>query len=85
MATIVEIKKGKRAHVKGASEIVLAMCTRCLNDKGEDVELTKENREKHEALIQQMAEGALRTICLAYRDSSSGNPFVCCPPFVSQA
>jgi len=73
MATVVSISKGKmRSHVKGASEIVLGMCTHHLNLKGESVPLTDADKKKYEALIQNMAEGALRTICLAYRDASEG-------------
>jgi len=75
MATVVSISKGQmRSHVKGASEIVLGMCSHHLNLKGESVPLTDADKKKYEALIQNMAEGALRTICLAYRDASGGPP-----------
>mmetsp|Transcript_9465 Transcript_9465/g.9189 ORF Transcript_9465/g.9189 Transcript_9465/m.9189 type:complete len:973 (+) Transcript_9465:1130-4048(+) len=59
----------KRLHIKGAAEYVLANCTHYLNEQGERVELdptTKNHLIKD--VIKGFAEGALRTICCAYRD-----------------
>jgi Ca2+-transporting ATPase len=73
MATVVTVAKDKmRSHVKGASEIVLNMCTHQLNPQGQVIPLTSAEKKKLEGLIQSMAEGALRTICLAYRETSAG-------------
>ncbi len=59
----------KRLHIKGAAEIVLASCSHYLNDKGERVSLTPEIKEHIiKNVIEEYAKGALRTICMAYKD-----------------
>ncbi len=76
MATIVNIKNPTvknenefRVHAKGASEIVLAKCSRYLDGEGKVVELTDDKRnELIKSVVEAMASEGLRTICIAYRD-----------------
>jgi magnesium-transporting ATPase (P-type) len=59
----------KRLHVKGAAEIVLGSCSHYINEVGEHTTLTDEMREYIiKDVIETFAKGALRTICLAYKD-----------------
>ncbi|CAG8510265.1 12139_t:CDS:10 [Ambispora leptoticha] len=76
MTTVIKLatpsKDGEyRVHVKGASEIVLGSCTRYIDGDGNVKELDSKTKGKFEKTIQNFAEGALRTICLGYRDVSS--------------
>ncbi|OBZ82739.1 Calcium-transporting ATPase 2, partial [Choanephora cucurbitarum] len=93
MATIIRIphpvKKGEyiyRAHVKGASEILVENCNQILTlnaSKYKSVEhdfdiktrpLTNEDRNRMERIIQSYATRSLRTLGLAYRDFESWPP-----------
>ena len=68
-----EYKYDKRLHVKGAAEIVLNTCSHYLNADGERLELTNDKKEEIiNDVITSFAEGALRTICLAYKDLKEG-------------
>lgn len=59
----------KRLHVKGAAEIVLSHCSHYLNANGELLELSEEMKTFIiKEVIENFAKGALRTICLAYKD-----------------
>ncbi|KAK9678466.1 hypothetical protein RND81_11G213300 [Saponaria officinalis] len=60
------------AHTKGASEIVLAACDKVINAKGEVVPLNGEVLEHLKVTIDQFAGEALRTLCLAYMELSTG-------------
>ncbi len=60
-----------RLYCKGASEWILKDCTHHLNENGEVVPLTEEKRKFLEKHILSMAEKALRTLCLSYRDFPS--------------
>ncbi|TXG55876.1 hypothetical protein EZV62_017189 [Acer yangbiense] len=64
-------KGGFRAFCKGASEIILEMCDKIVNAKGEAVTLSKEQRKITTDVINSFACEALRTLCLAYRDIDS--------------
>lgn len=64
-----------RAHVMGASEVVFSKCKYILNLDGSTSLLTNETRKLGEDVILEMAEGGLRTICLAYREISPGEDF----------
>ncbi|KAL5760390.1 hypothetical protein ACOSP7_018906 [Xanthoceras sorbifolium] len=64
-------KGGFRAFCKGASEIILEMCDKIVNAKGEAVPLSEEQRKKTTDVITSFACEALRTLCLAYRDIES--------------
>ncbi|XP_078435609.1 calcium-transporting ATPase 10, plasma membrane-type-like [Wolffia australiana] len=72
MAVVVELPgEGLRAHCKGASELVLAMCDRVLGSSGEVLPLEEEARAGLESTIESFAREALRTLCLAYREVDS--------------
>ncbi|GAM26529.1 hypothetical protein SAMD00019534_097040 [Acytostelium subglobosum LB1] len=60
--------KTVRFYQKGASEIVLAQCTRYIDATGETRPLTPEVYQELENVITKFATDALRTIGLAYRD-----------------
>ena len=60
-----------RLYCKGASEWILKDCTHYVNEQGEVVQLTEEKRKALERHILSMAEKALRTLCLSYRDFGS--------------
>lgn len=59
---------GKRLHVKGASEMVLATCSHYLNEAGEKVPLDDNVLSLIKDKIEEYARGALRTIAFAYKD-----------------
>ncbi|KAA8515612.1 hypothetical protein F0562_018777 [Nyssa sinensis] len=66
---------GLRAFCKGASEIILDMCDKIVNEVGESVPLSGEQRKSITDVINSFACEALRTICLAFKDieDSSNN------------
>lgn len=67
----------KRLHVKGAAEIVLATCSKYINEDGKTEDLTEDMKSFIiSSVIEEYAKGALRTICLAYKDliESEGGP-----------
>ncbi|XP_008244263.1 PREDICTED: calcium-transporting ATPase 4, plasma membrane-type-like [Prunus mume] len=67
---------GKRAFCKGASEIVLGMCNKFIDFKGESVILSREQVKNITDVINSFASEALRTLCLAFKnidDSSIEN------------
>ncbi|TXG52529.1 hypothetical protein EZV62_021698 [Acer yangbiense] len=74
MGVVLELPEGGfRAHCKGASEIVLALCDKFINSNGEVVPLTEALVNHLNDTIEQFANEALRTLCLAYMDI--GNKF----------
>ena len=78
MATVLKLRNGLyRMLVKGASEILLAQCTRIVEDptKGmHDVSLTPEYHETLTQVIDEYASRSLRTIGLVYRDFEQWPP-----------
>ncbi|KAM7212690.1 hypothetical protein V8F06_011941 [Rhypophila decipiens] len=73
MATVVKLPNGKfRAYAKGASEILLAQCTKVISDASADepevVDLTEEDHEMFSQTITSYAGQTLRTIGSSYRD-----------------
>lgn len=59
----------KRLHVKGAAEMVLTHCSHYINEEGHTVELGEDMKNFIiKEVIEEFAKGALRTICLAYKD-----------------
>ena len=58
-------------YSKGASEIILSRCTTILDADGRRVPLTDSVRAEANKHISHMANEALRTIGLAYREVSS--------------
>ncbi|GAB2295561.1 Alpha carbonic anhydrase 4 [Dionaea muscipula] len=63
---------GKRAFCKGASEIVLRMCSRTIDANGEPVDLSPEQVNYVSGIINGFASEALRTLCLAFKDLDDG-------------
>ncbi|KAL8125004.1 hypothetical protein AgCh_012616 [Apium graveolens] len=79
MAVVLELPEGgKRAHTKGASEIVLAACDKVMNSNGEVVSLDEEILNHLKVTIDEFASEALRTLCLGYveleNEFSADNP-----------
>ncbi|KAK7283255.1 hypothetical protein RIF29_12657 [Crotalaria pallida] len=59
---------GFRAHCKGASEIILAVCDKFVDSNGEVVSLDENTINHLQDTIDKFAGEALRTLCLAYID-----------------
>merc|ERR1712159_622305 len=71
MSTVIPIENGKklRMYTKGASEIVLSKCQSVLDANGEPVHFSIQDRKKlQDRVIASMADNALRTIAIAYKD-----------------
>lgn len=66
----------KRVHMKGASEIVLGNCTKWMNQDGDIIDLEDGMKQQLLKTIEVYAKGALRTICMAYKDlkANEGGP-----------
>jgi len=67
MSVVVPEGEGSRVYCKGASEIVVELCTSCMTADGV-VAMTPELKQRLLDDITQMASSGLRTICLGYRD-----------------
>lgn len=65
----------KRAHLKGAAEIVLKSCNTYLNSEGETVMLNEESMNMITNVISNMTERALRVLALAYKDLTNTTDF----------
>lgn len=78
MAVTIRLANGKfRMMVKGASEILIAKCSRIVSDptKGfEDSPLTADQTETLNGIVSNYASRSLRTIALLYRDFSEWPP-----------
>ncbi|KAL8528824.1 hypothetical protein ACS0TY_006323 [Phlomoides rotata] len=73
MGVVLELPEGGlRAHTKGASEIVLAACDKVINSNGEVVPLDEVAFKHLTDTIEQFANEALRTLCLAYVELENG-------------
>ncbi|CAO2828177.1 unnamed protein product [Amaranthus hypochondriacus] len=69
MGVVLELNGGGlRAHTKGASEIVLASCSKVVNANGDIVPLDAELLEHLKVTINEFASESLRTLCLGYMD-----------------
>ncbi|CAN1256208.1 Putative calcium-transporting ATPase 11, plasma membrane-type, partial [Linum perenne] len=69
MSSLVALPEGGlRAFCKGASEIVLKMCDKIVDDNGEVADLSEEQVNSISDIINEFASDALRTLCLAYKD-----------------
>lgn len=74
MTTVVSMDSGPvlsrvRVFVKGASERILALCNSIMTDDGDVKQLSLDMKKTIEtSVIDEMAQRALRTICVAYRD-----------------
>lgn len=71
MSTMVEQKSGFRLYTKGASEIILSLCTHYLNDETmHSVPMTNNENAQISKNIKQWASEGLRTFALAYKDTA---------------
>ena len=62
----------KRLHVKGASEIVKNCCSHYLDESGKVRQMTDATKMSLDAVINDYAKQALRTIALGYKDIIPG-------------
>ncbi|GMF17371.1 unnamed protein product [Phytophthora fragariaefolia] len=73
MAAIVRRGDGSsRLYSKGAAEVILTRATKFIDIDGNIQELTSKKRDELGRIIRQMAESALRTICVGHRDFAGG-------------
>jgi len=63
-------------YCKGASEVIVDLCSKYINDKGNEVKLTETKRNELKKIINTMAQKQLRTICLAHRVVTINNKAV---------
>ncbi|GJV69026.1 putative calcium-transporting ATPase 11, plasma membrane-type protein isoform X4 [Tanacetum coccineum] len=69
MSVITTLPDGTtRAFCKGASEIVLGLCDKIIDDNGEIVPLSEKKAKYITSVINEFADNALRTLSLAYID-----------------
>ena len=69
---IVQLPDGTvRLYCKGASEWIMKDANKILNKEGTAIAMTSVKREELNKLIDQMANRALRTLCLAHKDYSN--------------
>ncbi|CAI6273385.1 unnamed protein product [Periconia digitata] len=77
-AVAVKLNDGRyRMYAKGASEILLEKCDRIISDANKELanrDLTEDNRETLEQIINTYASRSLRTLALVYRDFESWPP-----------
>jgi len=68
MGVVVETEQGEpQLHVKGASEIIVGICTRYLNSDGSTSQMTDEKQKHFIGIIETLAKTGLRTLGIAYR------------------
>uniref|UniRef100_A0A804IIE3 Calcium-transporting ATPase n=1 Tax=Musa acuminata subsp. malaccensis TaxID=214687 RepID=A0A804IIE3_MUSAM len=73
MGVVIELPGGGcRAHCKGASEIILAACSKVLDPAGNAVPLDEATVGHLNGVIESFANEALRTLCLAYMEVENG-------------
>ncbi|KAF4042137.1 Cation transporting ATPase C-terminal domain [Phytophthora infestans] len=73
MAAIVKRSDGTcRLYSKGAAEVILTRATKYIDVDGHIQRLTSSKRDELNRIIRQMAESALRTICIGHRDFEAG-------------
>lgn len=68
MSTVVAEGSGARLHCKGASEIILGLCSSYVNGKGKVVDLSDKEKHDIESIINELASNGLRTLSIAYKD-----------------
>ncbi|CAA6654011.1 unnamed protein product [Spirodela intermedia] len=69
MFVLVSLKEGGfRAFCKGASETVLQMCDRFVDNAGNCVPLSENKANEIMDVVNSFACGALRTLCIAFKD-----------------
>ncbi|KAA8494279.1 Calcium-transporting ATPase 4, plasma membrane-type [Porphyridium purpureum] len=73
MSTAIKSGEGVRLHCKGASEIVLRLCSSEMQADGTIRPLPTEEQDKVLAKVEAMASEGLRTLVLCYRDFATGH------------
>lgn len=71
MSTVHSSGEGFVQYTKGAPDVVLSRCTKCLSENGAVIDMTDEIREKISAQNKAMADKALRVLAAAYREYTS--------------
>jgi Ca2+ transporting ATPase len=72
MSCVIKKDDGYRVLVKGASEVVLGLCSNIMIDDGSTKPLTEEEKKQIvQSIIRDYAKKALRTLCLAVKDVKS--------------
>jgi len=75
MSTAVSIGDKIRLYTKGASEVILELCTQYLMADGSSRPITDETREMLNNTINTWASQGLRTLTLSYRELPGGTEF----------
>lgn len=68
MKVTVRHSGGERIYIKGAADVILKMCSKCIMD-GRGVPITKENIDTIEKSVSDMSGRALRVLGFAYGES----------------
>ncbi|UJR25661.1 hypothetical protein I4U23_007012 [Adineta vaga] len=69
MSTIIHRDDGYRVYTKGASEMVLTKCASIIGENNQEKQLNDAEKKRiTQEVIEKMANDALRTICIAYKD-----------------
>lgn len=71
MSTVHSSGEGFVQYTKGAPDVVLSHCTKCLSENGAVIDMTDEIRAKISAQNKAMADKALRVLAAAYREYTS--------------
>lgn len=71
MSTVHSSGDGFVQYTKGAPDVVLSRCTKCLSENGAVIDMTDEIRAKISAQNKAMADKALRVLAAAYREYTS--------------
>lgn len=71
MSTVHSATGGFVQYTKGAPDVVLSRCTKCLGENGTVIDMTDEIREKISTQNKTMADNALRVLAAAYREYTS--------------
>ena len=71
MSTVHSAGDGFVQYTKGAPDVVLSRCTKCLGENGAVIDMTDEIREKIASQNKAMADKALRVLAAAYREYTS--------------
>lgn len=71
MSTVHSAANGFVQYTKGAPDVVLSRCTKCLGENGTVIDMTDEIREKIASQNKAMADKALRVLAAAYREYTS--------------
>lgn len=71
MSTVHSSGEGFVQYTKGAPDVVLSRCTKCLSENGTVIDMTDEIRTKISTQNKAMADKALRVLAAAYREYTS--------------